>query len=144
MQNHENPHEPELHAHASEEAAGPEQIRVTEEMRGRHWSVPRVDITEDTAEIRVIADLPGVLHEDIDVTFEKDELRIRGRVRGSGIDAERYDRREFAPGGFQRTFRVGESIDSAAVRAEHAHGVLTLHLPKVEEERPRSIPVRSH
>lgn len=119
----------------------PEEITVAEETHTRDWLIPLVDITEDFEEIRVIVNIPGVLHEDIEVTFENEILRIAARVRPRREEGAEYLVREFTPTGYERTFRIGETIDVERIRAEYAQGVLTLHLSKNEAVKPRSIPI---
>jgi len=120
-----------------------EPTHTVEQTRGAGWEIPAVDITENFEEITVTASMPGVLHEDIEVTFENGELRILGRVRAPDPAPVEYLLREFAPAGYQRTFQVGTEIDSNGIEAEYENGVLTLHLPKAESAKPRSIPVKS-
>jgi HSP20 family molecular chaperone IbpA len=120
----------------------PEQVHATEQTRGTDWDVPPVDIYENFDEIVLVASLPGVLQEDIDVTFEQGELRILGRVRAPEHAPGEMLLREFAPAGYQRIFQIGQSVDSAKIRAELQNGVLTLHLPKADAAKPRSIPVK--
>lgn len=119
----------------------PEQLHTMEQTRGTDWDVPPVDIYENFDEIILVASLPGVLQEDIDVTFERGELRILGRVRSPERAPGEMLLREFAPAGFQRIFQIGQTVDSAKIRAELSNGVLTLHLPKADAAKPRSIPV---
>lgn len=119
-----------------------EPMRTAEPTRGTDWDVPPVDISESFEEITVVASMPGVLHEDIEVTFERGELRILGRVRAPEM-AGQVLLREFAPAGYQRVFQIGQTIDVEKIAAEYANGVLTLHLPKAESAKPRSIPIRA-
>jgi len=120
----------------------PEQLRTTEQTRGTGWDVPPVDILENFDEITVIASMPGVLQEDVEVTFERGELRILGRVRQPEHAQSEVWLREFAPTGYQRIFQIGQAIDASRIEAELRSGVLTLHLPKAEAAKPRSIPVK--
>ncbi len=120
--------------------ARPEETSVAENLDTRNWVAPLVDITEGFDELRVVASVPGALHEDIDVTFEKGVLRIKAQVRSSE-EKRSYLLREFEPGGYDRSFRIHESIDASKIEAEYTNGVLTLHLPKQDAARSRSIPV---
>jgi HSP20 family protein len=106
-------------------------------------STPRVDILETAEEFRVEADLPGVRPDEVDVDLENGILRIQGRARVPSSNGTRDRIREFGPGVFTRSFRLGESIDVGKITAESKNGLLTLRLPKVSEVKPRSIPVAS-
>ena len=102
---------------------------------------PRVDVLETDDEILVFADMPGVTAEDVDVRFENGELAVHGRRAASHPDKARAAR-EFEVTGFFRSFRVTEQIAADKIAAELKHGVLTLHLPKVEAVKPRRIAVK--
>lgn len=119
----------------------PEEMASAEGYRQEDWQMPAVDIAEDFDKIQVIASMPGVLQEDINVTYERDVLKIRGRVRQPENPSGRYLLREFNPAGYERTFRINEHIDRDRIAADYAHGVLTLTLPKSEAAKPRTIPV---
>lgn len=108
----------------------------------RHY-VPNVDIIERPEELLLLVDLPGVTSEDIDVDYERGELRLEAHVKPRQAPDTRYLLREYGVGPFARTFQVGEGIDAAKIHAEMADGVLTLHLPKAEEARPRKIKVKA-
>ena len=102
---------------------------------------PRVDVLETEDEILVLADMPGVTAEDVDVRFENGELAVHGRRAASHSDKARATR-EFEVTGYFRSFRVTEQIAADKIAAELKHGVLTLHLPKVEAVKPRRIAVK--
>jgi len=102
--------------------------------------MPRVDIFETEKELTLLADVPGVRSEDVDLHYEKGELTLRGTVRPR--HAGRFLAQEYETGDFYRTFTIHESIDPTRIEAECKHGVLTVHLPKSEAVRPRQIQVR--
>ena len=96
----------------------------------RSWSTPPVDVYANDAELLVRADLPGVTRENVHVSIHEGTLSIEA-VRGSGEQTH----------AFRRRFRVGRHLDDKAIRAELHDGVLAVHLPKVPEAQPRSIPI---
>jgi HSP20 family protein len=102
----------------------------TNEARGKTVS-PRVDILERADDFLLVADLPGVKPEDVDVSFDRGELTIHGN-RSNGR-AEKKD--------FQRSFTVAETVAADRIEAELKSGVLTVRLPKVEAVKPRKIAV---
>lgn len=120
----------------------PEEVTTAERPDRLQWHSPAVDILEDFDQITVVANIPGVLREDVDVTFDKGVLKIRGRVRTADHDGE-YLLREVTTGGYERKFRISEMIDADGIHAEYDNGVLMLRLPKSDGARPRSIPVVS-
>jgi HSP20 family protein len=84
-----------------------------------------------------------VKQEAIELDFAEGELTVRGNVAPRYGDETRYLLREYGVGDFQRVFRVGEQIDVAGIAANYAHGVLTVHLPKVQAAQPRKITVNA-
>ena len=112
-----------------------------ERLRGGTYFTPRVDIVETDNELMLFADLPGVRPEDVDLRYEQGELTLQGRCqprqpeRGSLLN-------EYEVGDFYRAFQVHETIDASKISAEFKNGVLTVHLPKMEQAKPRQISVR--
>jgi HSP20 family protein len=113
-----------------------------ERTRGGVYFTPRVDIYETDKELLLVADLPGVRPDDVDLRYEKGELHLFGRLaprqRGGNLLWGEYDE-----GDFYRAFTIHESIDSGRIQAECKNGVLTVHLPKVEAAQPRQISVKT-
>lgn len=119
------------------------EVPAREMARGRQTYVPSVDIVETNDELIVYADMPGVGAENVDIHFESGELAIFGKVVDRQRDNQAYLHREYGVGDFQRVFSISEAIDADKISAEYSHGVLTLHLPKVEAVRPRKIAVKA-
>jgi HSP20 family protein len=126
----------------TEKQAGRDVARQ-EPTRGALEYRPVVDILEATDELRVVADVPGAKAEDIDINFEQGVLTIHARVRPRQPEDVNYLLREYGVGDFHRVFEVSENIDAQRITAEHADGVLVLHLPKAEKAKARRIEVRS-
>jgi HSP20 family protein len=108
---------------------------------GEAHFTPRVDIIETEKELTLVAELPGVKPQDVDLHYEKGELVLQGRVTARR-PAKGLLLQEYAEGDFYRAFAIHESIDATKIEAECKNGVLTVHLPKVEAARPRQIKVR--
>lgn len=105
---------------------------------------PSVDILETPDELRVLADMPGVNPDQIDVKFENGTLTIYGHVEADRDNGGRnYVLREYGVGDFYRAFEISQDINAERISADYANGVLTLHLPKVEAAKARRIEVRS-
>jgi HSP20 family molecular chaperone IbpA len=120
------------------EAAG---ISTQEEIRApeRHLT-PAVDIFETSAGLVVVADLPGVQQDGLDLRVDDDVLTIQGRphVEHKGEDVYR----EYTLHPFFRQFELTDAVDQHRIAAHLQHGVLTLTLPKAEKAKPRRIPVQ--
>jgi HSP20 family protein len=98
---------------------------------------PRVDIMETEEESLLLADLPGVKPEDVDVHFDNGELSIDGRCAPRHQGAN-YLLSEYGVGDFYRAFTISEQIDWQKISAELKNGVLTVHLPNAETVKPKS------
>ncbi|MBP7937088.1 MAG: Hsp20/alpha crystallin family protein [Phycisphaerae bacterium] len=118
------------------------EVAQAERTRSGRAYRPNVDIIENKEELLVVADMPGVNSNSIDVKFENGSLEIHGRVPVRQTPETRYLLREYGVGDFYRSFQVSEAIDASRITAEYADGVLTLHLPKVEAVKPRKIAIK--
>lgn len=112
-----------------------------EATRGGFYFTPLVDIYETPDELTLLADLPGVRCEDLDLRYENGELLLHGRVQPRQAGQQPW-LNEYEVGDFYRAFTIHESIDTGRISAECKHGVLTVHLPKVEQAKPKQISVR--
>jgi len=102
---------------------------------------PAVDIYDQPEEIVLVADMPGVAPNAVDIHLDRGELSIRGHVTPA-VDAGEVVFQEYQVGDFVRTFSLTEDIDAQGITAEMTNGVLTLRLPKPQERKPRKIPVK--
>ena len=104
--------------------------------------VPPVDISEQADAIRITAEVPGVKPEDVQISVEGNVLTIHGTKQQVEEErTERVHRYERAYGAFERSFTLPATVDPRGIKATYDHGVLTLTLPKVEQAKPRQIPV---
>jgi len=107
------------------------------------WGIA-LDVVEEEDEFVVQASLPGVKPEDVDVTFSNNTLTIKGEVRSNEEKEDtRYHLRERRFGLFSRSITLPRGINGEAIQASYNAGVLTLHLPKREEIKPKRIEIRS-
>jgi HSP20 family protein len=125
------------------ETAVKNEPETVERTRGGPVYRPNVDILEAPNELTLVADMPGVNNESIDIDFEDGLLTVQGKVGQRHENEGHLLLREYGLGDFFRTFRVSERIDVAGIHAECKDGVLTVHLPKVEAAKPRKIAVQS-
>lgn len=102
---------------------------------------PSVDIFETETSLTVLADLPGVKAEDLDIDLHDDTLTIIGHIAKEKAGDETLVLKEYETGQYVRKFNLSEVIDQAGIKAELADGVLRLNLPKVERAQPRKIKV---
>ena len=103
---------------------------------------PSVDIKETPSEFVLLADLPGVKPENIEVSMENNVLSLKG-TRHSSLEeiGENWSRTERVQGSFFRQFTLPESADSENIKAKSKHGVLELTIPKLEKPKSKLIQI---
>ena len=105
------------------------------------WA-PAVDIYETEHELVVKADLPDINEKELDVRVENNVLTIRGeRKFEKSVSEDNYLLVERSYGSFSRSFSLANTVNTEAIKAEYRNGVLTLHIPKREEAKPKQIKV---
>jgi HSP20 family molecular chaperone IbpA len=104
------------------------------------YLAPAVDIYETKDGLVVLADLPGVKLENVDVRVDEGVLTIEGRTSHNPAANPIY--REFALASFFRQFQLPEQVDVAAIGASLDNGVLRVALPWAAKVKPRKIEVR--
>jgi len=119
------------------------QTNGAERTRARKAYVPRVDIYETNDEIVVLADMPGVDENSVDITLEKNVLSINGYVEPDQANNYSLAYAEYEVGDYQRSFTVSDEIDRDNIQAAVKNGVLHLHLPKAGPVKARKITVKA-
>ena len=104
---------------------------------------PDVDIVERADEFLVMADVPGVDEQNIDVRFEEGVLSIDAAQAAEVDPSWTPLYAEYRRGGYHREFTLSEAIDTEAIQAKMRNGVLELRLPKSQRHRPRQVQVES-
>jgi len=105
----------------------------------RIWRLP-LDAYVTADEIIVLANMPGVKSEDVEITIEGDTLTIRGE-RPRPLENVDYVMQERQFGKFQRTLNINIPVDANRAEARYENGLLTLVIPKAEAAKPRTIRV---
>jgi HSP20 family protein len=116
---------------------------VAEQTRPGPVYSPAVDIFENDNSITVLADMPGIKPQDLQIDLRESVLTLTGRVTSAESPGESDVLREYRSGTFFRQFTLSETIDQARIDAKLTDGVLRLELPKIEKAKPRQITVRS-
>ncbi|HYC46528.1 MAG TPA: Hsp20/alpha crystallin family protein [Burkholderiales bacterium] len=103
----------------------------------------RIDVSESEKAYRLVAEMPGVRKEDINVSIDGNEVTISAEVKNEkqADEGERTLRSERFYGKVSRTLTLGFPIDEAGAQAKYADGVLELTLPKSEAAMPKRITV---
>lgn len=110
------------------------------EQPARRWRLP-LDVYTTPDEIVIVASLPGLTPDEVDITIDGDRLTIRGALR-LPLENVDYLFQERAHGPFSRTLTLNVPVDADEAEAVFEKGILTLTLPKAEESRPRTIEVK--
>ena len=105
--------------------------------------VPPVDIFEDDDALILIADMPGVNNDGVDIHLKENELTISGRTKDSEKTHLTPIYREYESGGYLRSFTLSNVIDQNGIEASMKDGVLRITLPKAEAVKPRQITVKA-
>ncbi|MBD3375293.1 Hsp20 family protein [candidate division KSB1 bacterium] len=112
-----------------------------EQTRSEHLFTPAVDIYENDDHISLVADMPGVDKESVDITLENNILMIEGRVNQDPPEGYELSYSEYQVGDYQRSFRISDAIDRDKIVAKVKDGVLYVTLPKAEPAKARKIKV---
>jgi HSP20 family protein len=124
--------------------------RAMESVMGSDWfgsrtsgsgAFPSINVFNDGDDFVVVAELPGVKKEDLDIQVRGDAVRIRGKKTVQYDERASVHRRERAAGEFDRTLTLPDQIEAAKVGAEYRDGVLTLRLPRAESAKPRTVTI---
>ena len=96
---------------------------------------PLVDVYESADELLVIADVPGVTQDGVEIHVDKGQLVIEAKRADGPPERERVD--------YFRAFSVPQGIDASKIDARLTNGILRLRLPKSEAVKPRRIAVNA-
>ena len=105
--------------------------------------IPPVDIYENDQGLILLADMPGVSKDVLDIQVDKDVLTLRGSIAQSIPDDAKPLYVEFSgPGLYERAFTIGPDVDIDKIEASMHAGVVKLVLPKAEHSKPHKIQVK--
>ena len=109
-----------------------------------HWlTTPKAELTQTDEEVRLKLEVPGIEAKDIDIEVGKDSVSISGeRKQEHREEKEGMTRSEFRYGKFQRVIPLPVKIDNTNTTAEFKDGILSLKLPKAEEEKNKVVKVK--
>ena len=105
--------------------------------------LPAVDVFEDAVGITLLADMPGVPKEQLELKIEGDTLLIEGSVQSLTPEGLEAVYAEVRVPRYRRSFTLSRELDTARIEANLKDGVLTLRIPKQAQAQPRRIAVTS-
>ena len=104
--------------------------------------IPRADVYETDEAYVLEVDLPGVSQKSLNISLEKDVLTIEGTREAGDYEGYKLDYGEYGAGEYERSFSLGDGIDSEKIGAKLENGVLAVTLPKAEGAVARKIEVK--
>jgi HSP20 family protein len=113
------------------------------EVESQRAVLPAVDVFEDAAGITLLADMPGVPKDRLELKVEADTLSIEGHVVPSTPEGLEAVYAEVRVPRYRRTFTLSRELDTTKVDASLKDGVLTLRIPKQAHAQPRRIEVQA-
>ena len=127
---------------AREDADQQPVARQEQPQRDQPSMTPRVDVLEDESGITLLADLPGVPKDALDIRVEGESLSIEGTVTAPTPQAMEASYAEVRVPRYRRSFTLSRELDATRIEASLKDGVLKLRIPKQAEARPRRISVK--
>lgn len=130
----------------------PEIVRLQQEMnrlfstagQSAATDYPAINIWEKDGAALVRAELPGIDPENIDISITDNMVTISGTKKAQDLkEGENYLRQERIPGGFQRSIQMPFRVDAKGVEAKYEKGVLSLSLPRAQEDLPKKIKINA-
>ena len=102
---------------------------------------PAVNVYDDGECYRVVAQVPGVRKEDLELTVKERQVLLRGHRQAAQAQEVAYHRRERQDARFSRALDLPQEIDPAKVQATLREGVLEVVLPRAAHAQPRRIQI---
>jgi HSP20 family protein len=99
-----------------------------------------VDLVQSNDAYTLKAMLPGLKTEDVNIQLNGGVLTINGEYKSAEADVQHL-MSEFPSGRFARSFELADEVKADKIEASMADGVLTVHLPKAEQAKPRTIKI---
>jgi HSP20 family protein len=105
---------------------------------------PALNVWSSADGLLITAELPGVGPDDLDIAIVDKTLTLSGKREAADLpEGARYHRRERGCGQFSRSINLPYRVEQDQVEATFKQGVLTINLPRAEEEKPRRIAVQA-
>ena len=141
--NHLEDIDPRVRSWAASRTPSPTPLEASDDdARDQAVWQPPVDLHEDAERLLLVVDLPGLEQADIDLTIEKNVLRLAGE-RQREVLGTRRQRTERPHGVCSRAFTLPATVDLDRVTAEMKAGVLRVTLPKKPKPTPRHIQINA-
>ena len=124
------------------ESSREDAVRSGSARRDSQAMTPRVDVLEDDSGITLVADMPGVSKDSLEIKVENDALSIEGAISAATPQALEATYAEVRIPRYRRSFTLSRELDAGHIEAQLKDGVLKLRIPKHEQARPQRIYVK--
>ena len=124
------------------ESSREDAVRSGSARRDSQAMTPRVDVLEDDSGITLVADMPGVSKDSLEIKVENDALSIEGAISAATPQALEATYAEVRIPRYRRSFTLSRELDAGHIEAQLKDGVLKLRIPKHEQARPQRISVK--
>ncbi len=118
-----------------------QMTQTSQQQEHQRAVLPAVDVFEDESGITVLADMPGVSRNELELKVEGDTLSIEGGVHALAPEGLEALYAEVRVPRYRRTFTLSRELDMTRIEANLKDGVLTLRMPKQAYAQARRIPV---
>ena len=102
---------------------------------------PLVNVFRQGDDFVVVAELPGIDKNELNVQIQQKQLRLAGTKSIDFEEGVSVHRRERLGGNFDRTITFPVAVDAENAKAEYSDGILKLHIPRSPAEKPRTIAI---
>jgi HSP20 family protein len=107
-------------------------------LQNRISSMPAVNIREDEKKYNLELAVPGIDKKDLKIDINEDVLTISSETKNETEESrDGYKRKEFSYSSFCRSFYIPENVNRDNIEANYKDGILTVGLPKQEEEKSK-------
>lgn len=106
------------------------------------YLVPPVDVFEDSAGVTLLADLPGVRKDGLDIQVDGPNLSVEGQIFEESTPTGDAVFSEMRASRYRRAFTLSDRLDTDAIDAQLKDGVLRLRIPKLAQAQPKRVEVR--
>jgi HSP20 family protein len=111
-------------------------------IRTTQYSAPRIRVRDDESGFELVAEVPGLRAEDIELQATRDTLTLKGTRKVHAPENKKVLRRERPDVSIDTTYRFENEIDPDQVVAHVADGILTVKAPGAKKVEPKKIAVQ--
>jgi HSP20 family molecular chaperone IbpA len=119
-----------------------QELTSTIQQHRKPLVAPATDIFESDSALTMIMSVPGVSHDDVQITLQQHKLTVSAEPKFPVPEGVRLNYAEFVPCIYERSFSLPDGLNTDAIEATVANGTLKLVMPKAESARLRKIPVK--